>query len=97
MPGYVVIQIDVHDPDRYERYKQLSAHSVAAHGGRFVVRGGATETLEGTWSPRRLVIIEFPSVDAARGWWNSPEYAEGRALRHAVASSELLVVQGVET
>jgi uncharacterized protein (DUF1330 family) len=95
MPGYIIVQIRVHDAVQYERYKQLAQDSVAAYGGRYIVRGGAAETLEGSWSPARLVILEFPSVSAARDWWHSPEYAEGKALRHAVASSEMLLVEGV--
>jgi uncharacterized protein (DUF1330 family) len=94
MAGYIIVQIRVNDPVAYERYKQLAQDSVAAYGGRYIVRGGATETLEGTWSPSRLVVLEFPTVDAAREWWNSPEYAKGKALRQAVADSEMLLVAG---
>jgi uncharacterized protein (DUF1330 family) len=96
MAGYIVVQITVHDALQYERYKQLAAHSLAAYGGRYIVRGGAAETLEGSWLPKRLVIIAFPSVERAREWWHSPDYAEGKALRHAVASSEMLLVEGLE-
>jgi uncharacterized protein (DUF1330 family) len=96
MSGYIVVQITVHDAARYERYKQLSAQAVEAFGGRFIVRGGATEALEGSWTPSRLVIIEFPSTEVARRWWDSQEYAEGRSLRHEVATSQMLLVQGVE-
>lgn len=95
MSAFVVVQITVHDPVRYERYKALAESSVAAYGGRYIVRGGATTTLEGTWAPKRLVILEFPSAERARAWWASPEYAEGKALRQACAESELLVVEGV--
>jgi uncharacterized protein (DUF1330 family) len=95
MAGYIVVQIAVTDPVRYERYKQLAQDSVAAYGGRYIVRGGATETLEGDWQPSRLVILEFPSVEAARSWWHSPEYAEGKALRQVAATSEMLLVDGV--
>jgi uncharacterized protein (DUF1330 family) len=94
MPGYIVVQIRVRDAEQYERYKQLAQDSVAAFGGRYIVRGGATETLEGSWNPARLVILEFPTVEAARAWWHSPEYAEGKALRHSVADSEMLLVEG---
>ena len=95
MAAYVVVQIVVRDPARYERYKALAESSVAAYGGRYVVRGGATTVLEGTWQPARLVILEFPSVERARAWWDSPEYAEGKALRQACAETEMLVVEGV--
>ena len=95
MPAYVVVQVQVQDPERYETYKRLVPPSLAAYGGRFVVRGGKTETLEGSWSPERFVILEFPSVDQAKAWWGSPEYAEAKALRHATARSEMIVVEGV--
>jgi uncharacterized protein (DUF1330 family) len=95
MPGYVVVQVRVTDPVRYERYKQLAEASVSAYGGRYVVRGGATQTLEGTWDPNRLVILEFPSPAVARQWWDSPEYAEGKALRQATAATEMVLVEGL--
>ncbi len=95
MPAYVVVEIAVHDPDRYERYKQLSPSSIAAYGGRFIVRGGAVEALEGAWDPGRLVILEFPSVERARTWWSSPEYAEAKALRLATAHSKMILVEGL--
>lgn len=95
MPAYVVVQIDVHDPVTYERYKTLAADSVAAYGGRYIVRGGKTETLEGDWDPKRFVILEFPDAAGARAWWSSAEYAEGKALRQAAATSQMLLVEGL--
>lgn len=95
MAAYVIVQIDVHDPVTYERYKQLSGPSMVPFGGRFLVRGGEVETLEGSWLPRRLVVLEFPDAAAARTWWASTEYAEGKALRQASAHTEMLLVEGV--
>ena len=95
MPAYVAVQIDVRDATTYERYKELAPPSIAAYGGRYLVRGGATTTLEGDWSPARFVILEFPSVDLARRWWDSPEYAEAKALRQASASTQMLLVEGL--
>ena len=95
MAAYIVVEIEVLDKDRYENYKQLVPPTLAAYGGRFVVRGGATETLEGDWSPQRLVIVEFPSVEQAKAWWASSEYAEAKALRQATARTQMLVVAGV--
>ncbi len=95
MPAYVVVQVDIEDPVGYERYKQLAPPSIAAYGGRYLARGGACETLEGSWQPRRLVILEFPSTEKARAWWGSPEYAEARRLRQRCARSELIVVEGL--
>jgi len=95
MPAYVVVQVDVKDPTRYERYKGMAPASIAQYGGRYLVRGGKTETLEGSWSPTRFVILEFPTMARAREWWNCPEYAEAKALRHATASTEMLLVEGL--
>ncbi len=95
MPAYVVVEVEVLDKERYETYKQMVPASLAAYGGRFVVRGGATETLEGDWAPKRLVILEFPSVERAKAWWGSQEYAEAKALRQATARTQMLVVEGV--
>ncbi|HKG90682.1 MAG TPA: DUF1330 domain-containing protein [Gemmatimonadaceae bacterium] len=95
MPAYIIVQISVRDPDTYERYKLLTPPSIAAYGGRYIVRGGATETLEGSWSPRRLVVLEFPSVERARAWWGSPEYAGAKALRQQCADTEMLLVDGL--
>jgi uncharacterized protein (DUF1330 family) len=95
MPAYVVVEIEVLDPERYETYKQLAPASIAQYGGRYVARGGQLEMLEGTWSPKRLVILEFPSVDQAKAWWNSAEYAQAKALRQAAARSQMIVVEGL--
>jgi len=93
--AYVVVEVEVQDPVRYESYKQMVPPSLAAYGGKFVVRGGALETLEGTWSPKRLVILEFPSVERAKAWWASQEYAAAKALRQATAHTEMIVVAGI--
>lgn len=95
MPAYVVVNIVVRDRETYERYKQLAAQAVAAYGGRYLVRGGATQSLEGSWLPSRFVILEFPTIEAGRAWWNSPEYQPAKALRHASADTEMLLVDGV--
>ena len=95
MPAYVVVEVEVQDKQRYETYKQMVPPSLAAYGGRFIVRGGAAETLEGEWSPKRLVILEFPSAEQAKAWWGSKEYAEAKALRQATALTQMVVVVGV--
>lgn len=94
MPAYVIVEITVLDPERYDRYKELAPASIAAYGGRYLVRGGASEPLEGGWTPARLVIVEFPSVERARAWWSSPEYADAKAMRQAAAHTEMLLVEG---
>lgn len=95
MAAYVVVQIEVRDPVQYEEYRRLAPPSIAAYGGRYLVRGGASEPLEGAWQPSRLVILEFPDEARARAWWASPEYAEAKALRQRSARTEMLLIAGV--
>lgn len=95
MAAYVINDMEVTDPQLFEEYKKLSPPTVAQYGGKFLARGGRTEPLEGDWSPRRLVILEFPSVAQARAWIDSPEYAPARRLRELSANSNLILVEGV--
>ncbi len=95
MSAYVVVEVEVLNKEKYETYKRLVPPSLAAYGGRFLVRGGEVETLEGAWSPQRLVIVEFPSVVQAKAWWDSTEYAQAKALRQATARTQMIVVEGV--
>ena len=95
MAAYVVVEIAIHDAETYERYKQLGPPSIAAYGGRYLVRGGAVEVLEGSWNPPRFVILEFPTTERARAWWNSPEYAPAKALRQASTQTDMLLVEGL--
>ena len=95
MPAFVIANITVVDPVRYEDYKRMVSATLVPFGGRFVVRGGQTEVLEGDWRPSRLVLLEFPSIERARAWWNSPEYAEARALRQATSTGTLIILEGV--
>ena len=95
MAGYVIVDIRIIDPARYEEYKRLAAPTVAAYDGSYVVRGGAAETIEGTRVPNRIVVLKFPSVERARAWWASEEYAPAKALRHETAASEMILVEGV--
>lgn len=95
MPAYIVVEVEVLDPQRYESYKAMVPPSLEAFGGRFVVRGGKVETLEGDWSPKRFVMVEFPSVEKAKAWWASEGYAEAKALRQATAKTQMIVVEGV--
>ena len=95
MPAYVIAHIDVTDPSRYEDYKKMSPVSIQQYGGRFIARGGKTEVLEGGWQPKRLVLLEFPSVEQARKWWASDEYAPAKALRQATSIGEMVVIEGV--
>ncbi len=95
MAAYVIVDIKVNDPVRYEEYKKMVPSSLAAYGGRFLARGGEVQVLEGDWSPSRVVILEFDSIERAREWLESPEYREARALRHETASSNMVVVAGL--
>jgi uncharacterized protein (DUF1330 family) len=95
MAAYVIAHIDVKDPDRYKDYIKMSPVSIAQYGGRFIARGGRTEVLEGNWQPKRLVLLEFPSVEQAKKWWASDEYAPAKALRQATSIGELTIVEGI--
>ena len=94
MTAYVIVDIDVHDPEGYEPYKKAAPAAVALYGGRYLARGGPTEVLEGDLRPGRIVILEFESMDRAKEWLHSPEYAPARAQRHKTADTTMLVVQG---
>ena len=95
MPAYVVVNITIRDPAPYEEYKRLAAPPVAAYDGRYVVRGGPVDVREGGWSPSRLVILEFPTVERARAWWDSPEYAPAKAIRQSCAETQLVITEGL--
>ena len=95
MTAYVIADIEVTDPAGYEEYRRLAGPALEAYGGCFLVRGGATETLEGTWQPRRLIVLEFESVDQVRQWYHSPEYQAAKAIRERTARSNLVIVEGL--
>ena len=94
MPAYVIVEIEIHDPIEYEEYKKLTPASIAAYDGKFVVRGAQTESLEGNWNPQRIVVLEFPSVQRAKEWWNSNEYTIAKTIRQRTAKTKMLVVEG---
>ncbi len=95
MSAYLIADVEITDPVPYEEYRSQVMPTVTKHGGRFIVRGGAVETLEGSWKPGRFVIIEFPSMDALKRWYNSPEYDRLKKIRQRSAKSKVLAVQGV--
>ena len=95
MAAYVIVDITVHDAATYERYRMLAQQSIAQYGGRYLVRGGAATLLEGERPPARVGVLEFPSVDRARAWWESPEYSEAKLLRQASATTEMVLVDGI--
>jgi uncharacterized protein (DUF1330 family) len=95
MAGYVIVNITIRDPMRYEEYKRLAAPTVSTYGGRYLVRGGPVDAREGAWTPSRLVVLEFPSLERARAWWDSPEYAPAKAIRQSCADTQLVITEGI--
>jgi uncharacterized protein (DUF1330 family) len=95
MSVYVIASLTIKDAVRFEDYKRMVVPSIEKYGGRFATRGGSIHVLEGESPRERLIIGEFPSMERAREWWASPEYAEPKALRQATADTELVIVQGV--
>jgi uncharacterized protein (DUF1330 family) len=93
MTAYILADIDVTDPARYEDYKVLAAASVEQYGGRYAVRGGTVEVLEGTWPTNRFVVLEFADGDAARRWYTSPEYTAAIAIRQETSNAKLVLVE----
>jgi len=95
MTAYVIVDIDVHDPAGYDEYKKLAPAAVELYGGKYIARGGKTETLEGDWTPTRLVILQFEDSEQAKKWLNSPEYSEAKKMRHQTANSKMVVIEGL--
>lgn len=96
MSAYIVVEVDVKDPERYADYRTMVPASLEAYGGKFLVRGGAVEKLEGDWEPSRFVVIEFDSVEQAKRWWDSDEYRQARNLRQETADTKMIVVEGID-
>ena len=95
MAAYVIADIEVIDSAGFAEYQQKVPATIAAYGGRYLVRGGATEALEGGWSPKRFVILEFPSVAQLKTWYTSPEYVPLIAIRQRTTRSKLVAAEGI--
>jgi uncharacterized protein (DUF1330 family) len=95
MAAYLIAHVDLHDMAAYEDYRRQVPAVIAQYGGRYLVRGGATDVLEGEWPPRRHVVLEFPTMAALKSFWDSPEYRPLRALRERAATSSIAAVEGV--
>lgn len=95
MPAYVILDIHVKDPEEYAAYRERSPATLAPYGGRYLVRGGELEVVEGEWSPERIVVLEFPSAEHAKAWYESPEYQEIAPIRQRAAPSDAVLVEGV--
>jgi uncharacterized protein (DUF1330 family) len=94
MPAYIIAEVEVTNPDGYKAYTALVPATIEKYGGRFIVRGGAAQPLEGDWPAVRRVIIEFPTKEAAQRWWDSPEYEKPKEMRRANSKGRLLLVEG---
>ena len=95
MTAYMITEIEITDPERYEEYRKLVPSSLEKYGGTFIARGGATQTLEGDWNPKRLVITAWPSVERALEWYHSEEYREAKEIRHQSSKGKMVLVEGV--
>lgn len=94
MAAYVIAQVNIKDPEKFEAYRAQVPATLAKYGGEFIVRGGEMEVLEGAWAHPRCVVLRFPDVESAKAWHASPEYAGPKAMRMAAADTNLIVVEG---
>ena len=95
MAAYIIVEVDVHDEAAYAEYRAQVPPTIAQYGGKYIVRGGAAENLEGDWQPKRIVVTEWESVARAKEWLDSPEYDATKAIRHRAAESRMIVVEGL--
>lgn len=95
MPAYVIVQGSITDPEQFDAYRAQSGPSVAAAGGRYIVRGGGTVALEGAAPPERTTVLEFESVEAATAWYHGAAYIAARELRAGAADFDMYIVEGV--
>lgn len=95
MAAYVVVKLEISDPERFKIYQQLASASVEKYGGKFLVRGGAMVELEGSWDAKRMVVLEFASLEQATSWYNSPEYGEAIEARKGAATFNMVALEGI--
>ena len=95
MPAYMIVHATIHNETQYQKYREAVVPLITKHGGRFIVRGGKAEVLEGSPETRRWVVFEFPSMDAIRAFWNSPEYAPVKKIREGAATLDIIAVEGM--
>lgn len=96
MTAYIIVHMDVTDPEQYKEYTKLTPAVIEQYGGRFIVRGGSKVTLEGPEETRRIVVVEFPSMEQAQAFYRSPEYQQAKAVRDGAATGHFVAVEGVE-
>jgi uncharacterized protein (DUF1330 family) len=95
MAAYMIVDIDVQDPKAFETYRKMVVPTIEKYGGKYLVRGGATSVLEGNWQPKRVVVLQFDSVERAREWYDSPEYRPARDIRLKASTGNAVLVEGV--
>ena len=95
MSAYIIANVTITNPTQYEEYKKWSSAAMQAHGAEVCVRGGAAQVLEGDWTPERIVILKFPTMEAAKAFDSSPEYSKAREARQGAAIMRMIVVEGV--
>ncbi|HEY5690065.1 MAG TPA: DUF1330 domain-containing protein [Cyclobacteriaceae bacterium] len=95
MPAYIIVDVEITDPVEYEEYKKHTPGSLVPFDGKFLARGSTVETLEGDWKPGRLVILEFPTLEKAKAWWNSPEYTPAKLIRQRASNTKMIVADGI--
>jgi uncharacterized protein (DUF1330 family) len=95
MPAYIIVDVQIENHEAYEEYKKLTPASIAAYDGKFIVRGGVTETVEGDWQPGRIVVLEFPTMARAKEWYASEGYTAAKKIRHIAATTKMILVEGV--
>jgi uncharacterized protein (DUF1330 family) len=93
--AYILANVDVTDPQQYEQYKKLSSHAMQVHGAQVCARGGAVQVLEGDWAPNRVVLLKFPTAEAARAFYDSPEYQAAKAARQGAATMRMVLIEGM--
>ena len=96
MPSaYILANVKVTDPEQYEHYRRLSSLAMKQHGAEVLVRGGKTTVLEGDWTPERVVLLKFPTPEAAQAFYDSPEYGAAREAREGIAVMRMVLIEGV--
>jgi uncharacterized protein (DUF1330 family) len=95
MSAYMIVDIEIHDPVAFEEYRKLIGPTLAPYGGKFLVRGGKVDVLEGNWNPKRIVILEFESAARARQWYDSEEYRVPKEIRLRASKGNLIVAEGI--
>ncbi len=95
MAAYIIVNIEITHPERYAEYMKVASVSVTKFGGKYLVRGGKTEKLEGAWEPKRVVVLEFDSYENAKAWWSSDEYTGPKKMRESAAMTNMILVEGM--